>query len=89
MPLAGNHKEGILSGSDWPDGCLGYAFNLVRPKHPGHRASLLHSLLGSMLVFETQAQASAYRELVTQVSVLMHFACTEEELGMKELPYQA
>ena len=42
-----------------------------------------------MLVFETQMQASAYRELVTQVSVLMRFAYTEGNLGMKELPYQA
>ena len=77
MPLAGHHKEGILNGSDWPDGCLGYAFNLVRPKHPGHRAGLLNSLLGSMLVFETQAQASAYRELITQVSlsIWLHTVC--------------
>lgn len=46
---------------------MGYAYNLVRPTQPGHRASLLYSLLGNVLVFETLQDASAYRELVTQV----------------------
>lgn len=55
-----------LAPQDWPQGCLGYAFNLVRPTKPGHRASLLYSLLGNVLLFETLADASAYRELVTQ-----------------------
>ena len=64
---AGNQGEGSISGTDWPAGCLGYAFNLVRPKLPGQRANLLYNLLGSVLVFETQGQAAAYRELVTQV----------------------
>ncbi|KAL0055143.1 hypothetical protein WJX82_007626 [Trebouxia sp. C0006] len=57
---------GNLAPQDWPQGCLGYAFNLVRPTKPGHRASLLYSLLGNVLLFETLADASAYRELVTQ-----------------------
>ena len=59
----------------WPDGCLGYAVNLVRPVNAangspsGYRARVLTHLLGSTLVFETIAQASAYREHVTQVSI--------------------
>lgn len=65
--FAGNQGEGSVSATDWPAGCLGYAFNLVRPKVPGQRASLLYNLLGSVLVFETLEQAAAYRELVTQV----------------------
>ena len=63
-----------LGPNDWPGGCLGYAFNLVRPTRPGHRGSLLYSLLGAVLVFESLQDASAYRELVTQVSLwlLLH-----------------
>lgn len=60
-----------LGPNDWPGGCLGYAFNLVRPTRPGHRGSLLYSLLGTVLVFETLQDASAYRELVTQVGPLL------------------
>ena len=56
-----------MGPNDWPQGCLGYAFNLVRPTGRGHRASLLYSLLGNVLVFQTLQDASAYRELVTQV----------------------
>lgn len=53
-------------------------FNLVRPKVPGHRAALLHNLLGSMLVFETLEQAAAYRELVTQVTCTIRlYGCTQ------------
>ena len=59
-----------LGGQEWPLGCLGYTFNVVRPSQPGHRASILYSLLGSTLVFETLEHASAYRELVTQVLCL-------------------
>ena len=64
---AGGSGGGNLAPQDWPQGCLGYAFNLVRPTKPGHRASLLYSLLGNVVLFETLADASAYRELVTQV----------------------
>ncbi len=56
-----------MAPQDWLQGCLGYAFNLVRPTKAGHRGSLLYSLLGNVLLFETLADASAYRELVTQV----------------------
>eukprot|EP00887_Chlorella_sp_A99_P005757 scaffold1.g5757.t1 len=51
---------------DWPPGLCGFLFNLVRPLHRGHRAALLHNLLGNMLVFETLDQASDYREFVVQ-----------------------
>ena len=72
--MTGGVAGGSLGPSEWPQGCLGYAFNLVRPTRPGHRASLLYSLLGSVLVFETLQEASAYRELVTQVGCLMLLA---------------
>lgn len=64
---AGLAGEGPGAG-DWPAGLCGYIVNLVRPQHRGHRASLLYSVLGSTLVFETLADASAYREFVVQVS---------------------
>jgi len=64
---AGGSGGGNLAPQDWLQGCLGYAFNLVRPTKAGHRGSLLYSLLGNVLLFETLADASAYRELVTQV----------------------
>ena len=69
LPTAGGNDS--LGPNDWPGGCLGYAYNLVRPTQPGHRASLLYSLLGNVLVFETLQDASAYRELVTQVRSLL------------------
>lgn len=39
-----------LGPTDWPVGCCGYAFNLVRPVIPGHRASVLYAMLGQTLV---------------------------------------
>lgn len=56
-----------MGATDWPQGCLGYAFNLVRPAHTGHRASILASLLSGTLVFERLQEAEAYREFLTQV----------------------
>ncbi|KAK9843600.1 hypothetical protein WJX84_002029 [Apatococcus fuscideae] len=55
-----------LGPSDWPQGCLGYACNLVRPVIQGHRAAVLYPLLGSTLVFDTLPHAAQYRELATQ-----------------------
>lgn len=55
-----------MAANDWPKGCLGYAFNLVRPVQPGHRATVLYCLLGQTLVFETLADAERYREFLTQ-----------------------
>ena len=40
----------VLGAQEWPAGCLGYAFNLVRPVLQGHRADLLYPCLGSSLV---------------------------------------
>ena len=37
-----------LGPSDWPQGCLGYAFNLVRPVQPGHRRRLLYAILSQV-----------------------------------------
>lgn len=59
-----------MSATDWPRGCLGYAFNLVRPVQRGHRASLLYNLLSSTLVFESLADAEAYREFLATVGGL-------------------
>lgn len=56
-----------FGSGDWPDGCVGYAFNLIRPISPGLRARLLYKLLGHTLVFETIAEAAQYRKYVTQV----------------------
>ena len=56
-----------IGAADWPRGCLGYAVNLVRPAQPGHRASVLHSCLSGLLVFEGLAEAEQYRELLATV----------------------
>ena len=37
-----------LGPADWPEGCLGYAFNLVRPLQPGHRRTVLFSQFGTV-----------------------------------------
>ena len=39
-----------LGPNEWPEGCLGYAFNLVRPCLRGYRAQLLYPMLGQALV---------------------------------------
>lgn len=54
--------------SAWPQGCLGYSINLVRPQSSGDRTAVLKHVLGGLLVFETKALALEYREHVTQVS---------------------
>lgn len=56
-----------MSATDWPRGCLGYAVNLVRPTHKGHRANVLFSQLSNMLVFETLQDAEEYKEFLSQV----------------------
>lgn len=52
----------------WPQGCLGYAFNLVRPTRAGDRAHLLYNMLGHTIVFRTLAEASAYRLDIAKVT---------------------
>lgn len=52
----------------WPQGCLGYAFNLVCPTRAGDRAHLLYNMLGHTIVFRTLAEASAYRLDVAKVT---------------------
>lgn len=60
--------DGIgMSASDWPRGCLGFAINLVRPVHQGHRATILASQLNNVLVFETLKDAEQYKEFTSQV----------------------
>ena len=51
----------------WPDGCLGYAYNLVRPVRPGHRAAVLYPLLSGTLVFESLDTAHSYKEFMATV----------------------
>lgn len=41
---------GTFGEGEWPQGCLGYACNLVRPTSPGLRARLLAEVLGQTLV---------------------------------------
>ncbi|PRW58303.1 Structural maintenance of chromosomes flexible hinge domain-containing 1 [Chlorella sorokiniana] len=55
-----------MSANDWPRGCLGFAVNLARPVHKGHRASVLYSMLGQALVFETLRDAEEYKEFLSQ-----------------------
>lgn len=47
-PAAGA-PEGDLGPDEWPKGCCGYAFNLMRPVRPGLRASVLYPLIGGVL----------------------------------------
>lgn len=63
-----NKKDGAggSSSMNWPQGCLGYLCNLVRPVHTGHRATIIYGLLSGTLIFETLNDATAYREYVTQ-----------------------
>lgn len=56
-----------MEADSWPEGCLGYSFNLVRPAVRGHRALLLHPMLQGSLVFETLETAARYREFCSQV----------------------
>jgi hypothetical protein len=49
VPSAG--KSGAeLGPTDWPQGCLGYAFNLLRPVQLGHRRQLMFSAFNQVLV---------------------------------------
>lgn len=60
--VAAAPPRGVPAADEWPEGCLGYAFNLVRPTRKGARAALLYPLLGQTLVFESLEAGSAYRE---------------------------
>lgn len=71
MLYAGDVREGELCSTDWPEGCLGYAFNLVRPTQSGLRAEVLYRLMGKTLVFTTFKLASSYAQFVTQASVCL------------------
>ncbi|KAK9800826.1 hypothetical protein WJX73_002958 [Symbiochloris irregularis] len=65
--LANRDPSGFALGpNDWPEGCLGYGVNLVRPVVRGHRALVLYPMMGPVLVFETLEHASNYREYITQ-----------------------
>jgi len=69
----GNGGEGLALEADaWPEGCLGYSFNLVRPVVRGHRALLLYPMLNGSLVFESLETASQYRQICSQVATTLH-----------------
>ena len=67
-----------MGPNDWPEGCINFAVNLVRPVQEGHRKKALYSVLSQTLVFDTLESASSYREFVTQVCMmpLPHLPCT-------------
>ena len=60
--VAAAPPKGVPAADEWPEGCLGYAFNLLRPTKKGARAALLYPLLGQTLVFESLETGSRYRE---------------------------
>lgn len=61
--MAAELRNLVLGPHEWPGGCLGYAFNLVRPVLKGHRCSLLYPVLGQTLVRQTSSlfALAAYR----------------------------
>ena len=63
-----------LGPDDWPEGCVNFAVNLVRPVQEGHRKKALYSVLSQTMVFDNLENASSYREFVTQV---MCCACAQ------------
>ena len=76
--------SGLAMGpNDWPEGCINFAVNLVRPVQEGHRRKALFSVLSQTLVFDTLENASSYREFVTQV---MCCACACSVLEMIASP---
>ena len=64
--IAGLARHGLCP-EDWPDGCINYAVNLVRPVQRGFRKKILYPMLLDGLVFETLDSAKVYRRFVTQV----------------------
>lgn len=88
--LAGNSAL-EMGPQDWPDGCINFAVNLVRPVQEGHRKNILYRVLGSGLVFESLDSASKYREFVAQVSTvrqgcLMHCLSRRTRLSHRQAP---
>lgn len=65
--LARAGSAGLRDLQGWPEGCLGYLFNLVRPQTHGARGGLLYGLLGPTLVFENLESAARYRELAVRL----------------------
>lgn len=50
-----------MGRQEWPDGCITFAVNLVRPVQQGHRKKILYRIMGSGLVFESlQIQGTGY-----------------------------
>lgn len=47
-----------LGPTDWPQGCLGYVFNLIRPTQQGHRRQLMHSAFNQVLVSSCSSGAA-------------------------------
>eukprot|EP00878_Enallax_costatus_P010991 GHUV01011479.1.p1 GENE.GHUV01011479.1~~GHUV01011479.1.p1 ORF type:complete len:515 (+),score=199.79 GHUV01011479.1:1894-3438(+) len=51
-----------LAADQWPEGCLGYSVNLVRPAIANSRKGVMFAQLGRTLVFETVNQGAQYRQ---------------------------
>jgi len=58
-----------LPAAAWPEGCLGYAVNVVRPVAGSRdlRATVLWTLMSRTLVFTTIELASAYQAMVRRL----------------------
>lgn len=75
--LAG--KSALETGpQDWPDGCINFMVNLVRPVQQGHRKKIFYRIFGRGLVFDSLDSASKYRDCVARVRTacqgcLVHF----------------
>ena len=54
-------NSGNLSAGSWPQGCLGFIVNLLRPTRPGLRTTVLQALLGRSILFDDLASAEQYR----------------------------
>ena len=67
-----------MGPNDWPEGCINFAVNLVRPVQEGHRKKALYSVLSQTLVFDTLESASSYREFVTQVMCCAQASCAQD-----------
>lgn len=71
--------------NDWPEGCVGYAFNLVRPAMKGHRASLLYPMLGQTLVSHRDLALHSLKEMNLYLGLLHIPSLASLRLGMMQV----
>jgi hypothetical protein len=46
-----------MGPTDWPEGCLGHAVNLMRPTQQGHRRKVMYSIFNKVLVCSNRIAA--------------------------------